>query len=373
MRCHGTILVDLETRRPVDLLPDRTAASLAAWLRAHPGVEIISRDRAGAYAEGARQGAPAAVQIADRWHMLKNLTEAVEGVLRRQHGALRARAEAVAADALAPDPTGTPRTEPAPSPAPPSPMTRPSRAAQQQEARRSQRLARYEEVLSLHREGVGLREIAHRLHLGRGTVRRFVRAGSFPERVTGTRRTTLLAPFEAYLRERWMAGCQNATQLWREIRAQGYTGAVRRVWTVLTQWRQEPGKPGRPGQRQTPCPKQPKPVLRLFSARQTTWLLLHEPEYLDAEEQAFLLHLGLVAPEILRVQEVARSFQALVASQDVIGLESWLHAAEQSGFPELCGFAAGIRNDRAAVEAALRLAWSQGQTEGQVNRLNSVS
>src|SRR5579875_644736 len=85
-RTYGTILVNLETQEAIDLLPDRTAETLATWLRQHPEVEIVSRDRGGAYADGARQGAPQARQVADRFHLVKNVTDSLERYLARKHG-----------------------------------------------------------------------------------------------------------------------------------------------------------------------------------------------------------------------------------------------------------------------------------------------
>jgi transposase len=165
---YGTILVDLETHTPVDLLPERSAESLAAWLRLHPGAEVISRDRASLYAEGATRGAPQAIQIADRFHLLCNLTSAVERVLEQKRAAL---AEAVLP--LVPDP-----------PQPETLLITQTRAEQMHAERRQKRMLRYDEVIALHRDGMSQQAISRKLHIGRKTIRRFLRAGQFPERAT---------------------------------------------------------------------------------------------------------------------------------------------------------------------------------------------
>ena len=220
---YGTILVNLETHRVVDLLPDRTADTVAAWLRDHPEVEIISRDRGGAYAEAARQGAPQARQIADRWHLLCNLGDALERLLGREHDRLRRAADAVAqqpapvAAAPAPLPGETSPDAPAPaslSVASVDEMPAPTAAEREREANRQRRLARYDEVTALAAQGLGIATIAKRLGMARKTVRRFLRAGRFPERVERTGSSGRLASFEAYLRQRWDEGCQNASLMW---------------------------------------------------------------------------------------------------------------------------------------------------------------
>ncbi len=380
-RRYGSIIVDLERHRTIDLLPDRTAESFATWLRAHPGIEIISRDRAGAYADGARQGAPQAIQVADRWHLLSNMREAVERVLTREQGSVRA-----AALVLRPSPVGDVAVtaghdasadmpvsagaggQPAPSP-------RRTRMQDEHHARHARRQARYAEVLALHGQGLGQRAIARTLGVGRHTIRTVLRAGAAPERRARTTGGTILTPFDPYLRERWDAGRQHVPTLWADLRARGFTGSARTVRGHVARWRVELARRGPQPKRlvqkraHTPAP----PAVRTFSVRQATWLMLRAPTDLDTEEQAYLDELLRLCPPAATACHLARAFFALVRDRDAAALDGWLAEAEQSDLPEMSGFALGIRRDRAAVDAGLMLDWSQGQTEGFVNKLNNVS
>jgi transposase len=359
---YGTLLIDLERQCRVDVLPDRTADSLAHWLQVHPGVEIISRDRGGAYAEGARQGAPAAVQVADRFHVLGNLRQAVERLLTRKHACLRDIPPATVNPApLAADETDQ-QIEGA---------QRQLRAEREQQERRDHRHARYEEIMRLHGEGVGIRAIARELGVARHTVQRFVRAEGFPERTPRLPRPGILTPYEPYLRERWSAGCQNAQQLWREIREQGFAGSRSQVRHMLAGWRSKPGKPGRKSGRLEPMTPVPPPSQSL-SPRQASWLVFRAPEELEADERRKLAHIADQCAEVATIRPLVQSFRRLVREFDHAALEAWLSTVDKSGIPELAAFAAGIRRDRAAVAAMLQVTWNNGQLEGQVNRLKTL-
>jgi len=236
---YGTILCDLERHKVVDLLPDRTADTLKQWLTNHSGVAIISRDRASAYAEAAREAAPKAVQVADRWHLLRNLSEALQQTLENRHVLLSQAAKAVAVRSQ-PTPELCLQTE---FESPPSPPTRIEKVRQ---TNRSRRLARYKSVMELVQQGISQSEISRTLGVGRRTVRRWTRAGLFPERVCVTRRSTL-DYFADYLNQRYEEGCHNAATLWRELREQGFHGRS----GSLRQWihRLRPGpKPSRHAQ-----------------------------------------------------------------------------------------------------------------------------
>jgi len=364
---YGTILVDLERHEVIDLLPDREAATLATWLKQHPEVRIISRDRASAYAEGAREGAPQAVQVADRWHLLKNIGDALERVLQGQPTALRAAAQPDVPAATVPPPAeASDETPSAVLPSPPAPAPRPRSLG-------DERLqARYSQVVELAAAGNGVRAIRRETGLSRVTIRKYLRAAGCPERAP---RAGLLSPgssWEQRLRERWDSGCQNATTLWQELRAAGFLGSAGTVRRHVGAWREVRGRRGRaPARTGSPAAGAPAPA-PVPSPRQVKWWLLGTSDELTAEQGAYLRRLLAALPLLTTAQQVALEFGRLIRERDRAALSGWLQQAEESGVAELRSVAVGMRRDRAAIEAALVLPWSQGQTEGQVTRLKLV-
>src|SRR6266446_2273803 len=237
---YGTILVDLERRQPVALLPERTAAPVAQWLREHPGVEVIARDRASAYAEGARQGAPQATQVADRFHLLQNLRETLDEVFTAHHQVLNA-----VHAAQSPPPV----VRPDGAVALPVPPRATPRAVQQRAAQRAaRRQALYDAVWTLHRQGWTVPAIARQVGLGQRTIFRYLHTPTCPgQQHRSTYGRSLLTPYTDYLLTRWNAGCRTAMQLFRELQPQGYTGSYAVVAAYGSRLRQAQGLP--PGRR----------------------------------------------------------------------------------------------------------------------------
>jgi len=349
---YGTILVDLETHTPIDLLPDRSADSLAAWLQLHPGAEVISRDRGGIYADGATRGAPQAVQVADRFHLLCNLTSAVERVLEQQRTAL--------AKAIMPV-----MAEPTPLPAESAPNAK-TKPEQDREDRRQRRVDRYNEVVGLHRKGMSQQQISLTLHMERKTIRRLVRAGQFPERAAPHRRPPGVNKFREFLNRRWAEGCHNATILWHEIQSQGYTGGRSTMARFIATLR----IPGTAYFRKTAAPRQNK--AKPPSPRQAAMLLARRPEKLKPDEKQLLAKLNECCPEIPILYDLTQGFAEVFRGKQSDTLQTWLDQARGTGLPEIGRFCDGLLRDAKAVTAAVVLPWSNGQVEGQIHRLKLV-
>ncbi|WP_246002664.1 ISL3 family transposase [Allorhizocola rhizosphaerae] len=333
---YGTVLVDMDTHRPVDLLPDRQAATFAAWLQAHPGTEVVCRDRAGAYADAANSGAPQAVQVADRWHLWHNLGEHVENAVIRHHRCIREHAQAQLAEPAAARAEQIRATEPA--------VPREGKYA-------SRARGHYQQIHDLLAKGMGIKAISRHLGLARGTVRRFARAAQ-PEDLLakawgrGQGRPSIIDPYADFLHQRLAEGPLTTTQLFKELKALGYTG----TYDTLRQY-VKPLRELHPARRGPVVPK---------ARRIAGWLLRH-PDTLDAEEQLQLKQVRAACPHLDRLALHINDFAQILTQLQGQRLNEWISAAEaDDDLSELRSFAAGIKRDHAAVINGLTLPYSSG-------------
>ena len=333
---YGTILVDIETRRPVDMLPERSAESFRTWLDAHPGVEIICRDRGGCYAEGAAAGAPLAIQVADRWHLWHNLAEAVERAVARHRSCLQ-------------------EPPPEPEPRPPAEET----AAPVEAGLAARTRARHAEVHAALARGLTITQISCTLHLERKTVRRYATAATPGQLIGGPRLTRpgLLGPHQAYLRQRWDEGARSTNQLHQELRERGYRGSLRTLRRLTAQLRQDTAVPAPP-----PAP----------AARKVASWILTPPGKLTDDDRAALAQITARCQELTVTRELVREFADMLCHQGGEHLETWAGQAEGSPVRELRGFSKGLRKDWAAVTAGLTTPYSSGAVEGHVNRIKMI-
>jgi transposase len=360
---YGTVLVDMRTGDVIDLLPDREAATLEAWLTAHPGAGIICRDRAGNYAEGARAGAPGAIQVADRWHLWHNLAEYAEKTVAGHRGCLKDQpGSGDAGGSDAPGTDGTPEQEP-PGQAedakvPPDGFLDACGRERRLVARTRER---YAEIRGRLDAGESLYAISRVTGLDRKTVQRFARAGSADELLgKATSRDSRLDEFKPYICQRWNQGVTDAAALHAELRERGWAGSVQTVRRYVRPFRQAAAPPD-------PAPAVPK-------TRQITRWLLTRPDHLQADEQAQLAAIRARCPHIDalagHVTAFAEMMTARTGSRD---LEAWLTAAEADDQAGLRSLATGIRNDQQAVTNGLTQHWNSGRVEGTVNKIKMMS
>lgn len=383
---YGTILVDLERHEVIDLLPDRRSETVKVWLQGHPEIEVISRDRASSYADAARQGAPQATQVADRFHLSKNVREKLKDLLDRKRTCLPLVEESPVQLAPAPleaaQEKGTldeqslaPVNVAVPDQLDASAPSRPLTAPQwRRKVSREKRYAVYEEVRALRKRGLSHYAIADALGISRPTVRRFLAAEQFPERLSGPKRSrqSIVTPYLPFLRERWQAGCHNGRQLFREAKARGYTGSPAQLERVTTQWRKQLP----PSLKARPRPPRPTPVTdpkrQRLSSQKASWLFVLPKEKLTAPQQRQLEQMCQASEELSTAYELSQDFLGLLKERRAQALKEWIRAAKCSHIPELTSFAKSVQQDDAAISAACSLPWSQGQVEGQINRLKCL-
>ncbi len=350
-RDYGTVLVNAETGEPVDLLRDREACTFAEWLKEHPGAEVICRDRAGAYADGARQGAPGAIQVADRWHLYHNLAGHAGKTVARHRGCLE---------------------EPAPEPGPHEPAgSQPAPDLQQAAAAAAARRAedsalavrtrqRYEQVQALRTQGKGIKPIMGETGLAKETVRRFYRAASADELLAKIHggRPSLLDDHKPCLHQRWNEGCTNVRQLHAELRRRGYRGSYGTISGYVQPFREAGAAP-------PAVPGLPK-------ARALASWILKDPDSLDDDEKAGLARARERCPHLDALAGHVTEFAKILTGLHGDRLDDWIAAVEADDQPDLHSLARGLKHDHDAVLNGLTLPWSSGVVEGNVNRLKML-
>ncbi len=340
---YGTIVCDLERGKVIDLLPDRSADSTGAWLSAHPGIEVVSRDRASLYAEAADRAVPRAIQIADRWHLLRNLSEALIGVLAPHHRLMAEAARSVTKAMQIP-----PTEEPC--------LLQNKQSGRPKQSSRDRRMIRYESVMESIRKGLSQAEISRTAGVDRRTVRRWIRARNFPERKPVFRKS-VVDEYRSYLDQRWEEGCHNASQLWREMLERGFTGRD----SIVRNWiRKHHGPKAARFSRSSFVPPPPR-----VSPRQVAWQILKSCE----SNRPFLEEVYGRSSEIASCAVVAREFFRIIKQRD---LSAWAKWKEDARHSPLASFSKHLCRDEAAVQAALQYDWSNGPVEGNVHRLKLI-
>jgi len=356
---YATIIVDLERHRPIDLLPDRSAETLADWFRANPGIEVIACDRYRPYIEGASAGAPGAAQVADRFHVLKNLHDAVEKAVEHNRHALDEIDDSLE------------EHEEVPAAGPTLGAGHPGWGHRSDPDKRQERLDLYERVVELRERGLYVEAIAREVGLSQSTVASWLNAGGFPERQRRERKKPgPVAPYADYLERRWRERCINMSQLWREIKEMGYEGSYDAVADHLRCLRKGLSPPAL-----APTTNGGKTEGARHESQETARLLMLEtkdPEAVRPEQRQWLEESRQRCPELAAVQDLAGRFARIMREGEEYKLGNWLEEAESGSLSEIRTFAKGVRQDEAAIRAAVSLPWSSGQVEEQVNRLKLI-
>jgi transposase len=354
---YGTILVDLERRKIIDVLPDRESATVEAWLKEHPEVTIVSRDRGKEFAKAAKLGAPQAQQVIDRFHIVKNLGE----VLREILGHCRAEIRQEAAPQSQLEKTGEEQARPLPTASTWQQRT-PAHVKNMHQARQASRDDRYQQMTTLRAQGLTQIEVAKRMGMSERAVRAWLKRGEAPTNERRTRRRSVFDPYAAYVLQRWQAGIHEAKQLYEEIRAQGFPGTVRIVQRFVQALRDEPEK----------ITRAPASVAERFSANTATWLFIRDPVQLTAEKQAELELICQRSETACLTYALTQQFMTMLRLRRGQEFETWLQAVEASRIAELCRFAHSLCQDKEAVVAGLTLSVSNGPVEAQVQKLKLV-
>jgi transposase len=361
----GTILVDLERRRVVDLFEGHSVESIARWLGQHPSVEVVGRDRSNVCREGANAGAPDALQVADRWHLLRSLALGLEEFLLRKRSALEGAAASE---------RGEEEEEPLPGSIDddvstlPVRLGRPYGSIEGPAQKRHERLVeRWKHVRRLHLAGASAKDIAEWVETSRSTVYRYRELAEPPPRPRYRRRASVLDPYLPYLLERWNEGCRSAKQLHTEIRERGYRHSIDTVNRLLSSFRYTEQQGKKPSH--APRAKRGSIAGASPTAKNVAALFMRRQEMLNGEQKAYLEKLCTSDAALADARRLTQEFAKMVRELEGEKLDRWLEEAEASGAAVMRKFAAGLRKDHEAVRAGLTESWSTGPVEGFITKL----
>nr|WP_242527296.1 ISL3 family transposase [Ktedonosporobacter rubrisoli] len=331
-RTFGTVVVDLEAHQIIDLLPDRQADTAAAWMTAHPEIKYVSRDRGAEYASAASTGAPQAIQVADRFHVSKHLSEAVQKLLARVLSKLKTASQEADGKAPAQEDTFAPVEEWRPDPR--------VQVARTIASRRDERDARYQQAVRLRGQGLAIKEIACQLGASERTVRHWFERGVAPDTRPRRKQQSGFDPYAPYVLKRWRDGERNGTRLWEEIAAQGYPGSQRMVYRFLKTLKKTEVKP--PGE---------TPQVVYSTSAVAVCLFMRHPDNLAEGERMDLAALRRVHPDLESAYCLTQDFLQMLRKREGERLDTWLTKVQESEIPELQSFAHGVDQDKAAVQA----------------------
>jgi transposase len=398
-RKFGTILIDLDAHRVIDVLAERSSQSAANWMRQHPEIDYVSRDRGKDYTQGTSEGAPQAIQVSDRFHLMKNFVEAVEAEVSRCYKQLRqallplSLPDAPQADEWqqAPDGEGK-RNCLARQPDKheqfeqvkdllahglsakeiAQQLAMPVRKVYRWQERescpaggtgrvpRADKQDRFEQIKALRRLGLSQKEIADRLAIGVRTVQRWQKREDAPASQPRRKRRSIFDPYASYVLSRWEQGSRDIGQLFREIQEQGFKGSIRVLYRFVKALRQQSVS--------LPAPS----VLDRVAVQKATWLIARPSEKLKADERTDLQELCQTSQELAALHHLAQAFGQIVRKQEGHRLGDWMKQVEECRFRDVKRFVAGLQRDQGEVLAGLTLVYSNGQVEGQVNKLKLI-
>src|SRR6266568_1804475 len=310
---YGTILVDLERRKIIDVLADRESATVEAWLHEHPEVELVVRDRGKEFTKAATLGAPQAQQVVDRFHVVKNLSEVLQEILGH------CRAEIRQGEASLPqlETAAAERTRARPSIATWQQRT-PAHVKKAHQARQASRDDRYQQMTTLRAQGLTQREVATRMGMSERAIRTWLKRGGAPTNERQFRRQSVFDPYAAYVLQRWQDGIHEAKQLYEEIQTQGFSGTVRIVQRFVQALRDDPEK----------ITLAPATGADRFSSKTATWLFIRDPKQLTPEKQAELELICQRSETARKTYELTQQFMSMLRLRRGQELERWLSAVE---------------------------------------------